>query len=75
MTQDNGIDRPSVWPCLSFRDAGAAIDFLVDAFGFVERARRTDDDTLNVEIGWPSGAGGIMIGAIDTALSRQLGSA
>ncbi|MEU0566021.1 VOC family protein [Nonomuraea sp. NPDC005983] len=26
MTQNNGIDRPSVWPCLSFRDAGAAID-------------------------------------------------
>jgi uncharacterized glyoxalase superfamily protein PhnB len=67
MAQNNSTDRPSVWPCLSFRDAEAAIDFFVDAFGFVERARRTEDDTLQAEIGWPSGAGGIMIGAVDAA--------
>ena len=67
MTQNNSTDRPSVWPCLSFRDGEAAIDFLVEAFGFVERASHTEDDTLQAEIGWPSGAGGIMIGAVGAA--------
>lgn len=67
MTQNRSTDRPSVWPCLSLRDAEAAIDFFVDGFGFVERARRTDDGVLQAVIGWPSGAGGIMIGSVEAA--------
>ncbi|WP_067478820.1 VOC family protein [Actinomadura hibisca] len=67
MTQNNGVDRPSVWPCLSFHDAEISIKFLVDAFGFVERFRHAEDDALHVELGWPSGAGGVMIGALAAA--------
>ncbi|WP_187368090.1 VOC family protein [Nonomuraea terrae] len=59
-------DRPSVWPCLSYRDARAAIRFLVDAFGFVERACYTAGDAVaHAELAWPSGAGGIMLGSAD----------
>lgn len=55
MTRNNSTDRPSVWPCLPFRDATAAMDFLVGVFGCVEWARRTEDDTLRAGIGWPQG--------------------
>ena len=56
---------PSVWPILSYRDARAAIAFLVQAFGFEERAvhARDDDPTVveHAELRWPLG-GGIMLG-------------
>ena len=54
-----------VWPCLSYRDARAAIAFLVDAFGFEERAvyAREDDPAVveHAELRWPLG-GGVMFG-------------
>lgn len=56
---------PTVWPVLSYRDAIAAKKFLVDAFGFEERACYTREDDPNVvehaELRWPLG-GGVMFG-------------
>jgi uncharacterized glyoxalase superfamily protein PhnB len=56
---------PSVWPILSYRDARAAIAFLVEAFGFEERAVYARDDDPSViehsELRWPPG-GGVMLG-------------
>ena len=55
----------AVWPVLSYRDARAALEFLVKAFGFEERAcyAREDDPTIveHAEMRWPLG-GGIMFG-------------
>ncbi|QNG18104.1 glyoxalase [Rhodococcus triatomae] len=53
----------TIWPCLTYRDARAAIRFLVDAFGFTERAVYGEGDRVDhAELGWPSG-GGIMLGS------------
>jgi uncharacterized glyoxalase superfamily protein PhnB len=57
--------RTAVWPSLTYRDANAAITFLVDAFGFEEVAvYRSDDKTTvdHAELRWPEG-GGIMLGS------------
>jgi uncharacterized glyoxalase superfamily protein PhnB len=55
----------NVWPVLAYRDARAAISFLVDAFGFEERAvhaRADDPDVIeHAELRWPRG-GGVMFG-------------
>jgi uncharacterized glyoxalase superfamily protein PhnB len=55
----------SVWPVLTYRDARAAIAFLVEAFGFEERAAYASDDDPGVvqhaELRWPRG-GGVMFG-------------
>lgn len=57
---------PTVWICLSYNDAPAAIRFLVDAFGFVERAVYTDANDPQIvehaELRWPEG-GGVMLGS------------
>ncbi len=57
---------PTVWPILSYRDARAASAFLVEAFGFEERAVYSRDDDPSVvehaELRWPLG-GGIMFGS------------
>ncbi|MBY8862567.1 VOC family protein [Nocardia sp. CA2R105] len=53
-----------VWPCLTYRDAPAAIEFLCRAFGFVERARYGEGDVVqHAELGGPGG-GGIMLGSV-----------
>jgi uncharacterized glyoxalase superfamily protein PhnB len=56
---------PTVWPCFAYRDARAAIAFLVEAFGFEERAVYTRNGNASVvehaELRWPLG-GGIMLG-------------
>ena len=59
-------DLTAVWPIFAFNDARAAITFLVDAFGFEERAvyAREDDPSIveHGELRWPLG-GGIMFGS------------
>jgi uncharacterized glyoxalase superfamily protein PhnB len=58
--------RTAVWPSLCYRDANAAIAFLVAAFGFAETAvYRTEDGTIveHAELRWPEG-GGIMLGSV-----------
>jgi uncharacterized glyoxalase superfamily protein PhnB len=58
--------QPTVWPCLSYRDARAAIAFLRDAFGFEETAtypRESDPSIIeHAEMRWPLG-GGVMFGS------------
>ena len=54
----------TVWPTLTYRDARAAIRFLVDAFGFEEIVSYpgADESTVShAELRWPAG-GGVMLG-------------
>ncbi len=57
---------PTVWPILTFRNARAAADFLVKAFGFEVRGiyGREDDPSIveHGELRWPLG-GGVMFGS------------
>lgn len=55
---------PGVWPCLLYRDAPAALAFLVDALGFVQTARHDSDTGVvaHAELRWPEG-GGVMLGS------------
>ncbi len=59
-------DLTAVWPILAFRDARAASRFLVEAFGFEERAVYARDEDPSIvehgELRWPLG-GGIMFGS------------
>lgn len=55
----------TVWPTLRYRDARAAIRFLVDAFGFEEVASypgSDDSQVAHAELRWPAG-GGVMLGS------------
>ena len=55
-----------VWPTLRYRDAPAAIRFLVDTFGFEEVAVYSSDDgsvVEHAELRWPRG-GGVMLGSV-----------
>ena len=58
----------TVWPCLNYRDARGAIDFLVHAFGFVSSATYASEGDESVvehaELLWPEG-GGVMLGSAD----------
>ena len=55
----------TVWACLNYEDAHAAIKHLVDVFGFVSTATHTDPDddevVVHAELRWPEG-GGVMLG-------------
>ena len=55
---------PTVWHSLSYRDAPAAIEFLVAAFGFVAKSVYKDEDDptriMHAQLSWPPG-GGIML--------------
>ena len=53
-----------VWPTLRYRDARAAIGFLVDAFGFEETAVYGEAElVVHAELRWPTG-GGVMLGSV-----------
>lgn len=57
-------DTTYVWPTFRYRDARAAIRFLVDAFGFEPTAVMPEDPAEPVdhaELRWPPG-GGVMLG-------------
>ena len=57
--------RTTVWPTLVYRDARAAIRFLVDAFGFEVTALdppEGDEPVQHAEVRWPEG-GGVMLGS------------
>jgi uncharacterized glyoxalase superfamily protein PhnB len=57
---------PTVWITLRYDDALGAIRFLVDTFGFEERAVYTDEQEPSLvhhaELRWPEG-GGVMLGS------------
>ncbi|MPY95671.1 MAG: glyoxalase [Acidimicrobiia bacterium] len=70
--------EPAIWPCLSYKDAPAAIEFLTTAFGFESRATYTaqGDPTVveHAELRWPLG-GGVMLGTTskdDSPFGRRL---
>ena len=53
---------PHVWPAFRARDARALINFLVEAFGFVENVAYEEDGVIgHAQIDWPEG-GGVMLG-------------
>lgn len=57
--------NPVVWPTLTYRDAPAAIRFLVDAFGFEEvvvHPGEREGEVAHAELRWPGG-GGLMLGS------------
>jgi uncharacterized glyoxalase superfamily protein PhnB len=58
------MTRPKmIWPCINYRDAPAAIEFLAVAFGFVVNAvHRMGDHVEHAELLFPEG-GGIMLGS------------
>ena len=54
-----------LWPGLRYRDAPAAIRFLVEAFGFEEVAAYPGEEPgtiAHAELRWPGG-GGVMLGS------------
>lgn len=80
MTNTTNTTRTALWPCLSFRDARAMVDFLVNAFGFQRTAlyAREGDPSIveHGELRWPLG-GGLMFGSAekdDSPFSRPPGT-
>jgi uncharacterized glyoxalase superfamily protein PhnB len=68
---------PTVWPTLRAADARALIDFLVEAFGFVENVAYEEDGVIHhAQLDWPEG-GGIMLGQDrpGTSWARRPGTA
>jgi uncharacterized glyoxalase superfamily protein PhnB len=57
------LPSKTVWPCLNYDDAHAAITFLVAAFGFDQAAIHDDEQgrVAHAELRWPEG-GAIMLG-------------
>jgi uncharacterized glyoxalase superfamily protein PhnB len=66
---------PGVWPTLSYRDAEAAVGYLVDVVGFTIAVvhRSADRPVAHAELRWPDG-GGIMFGS-DQGEQRWSGAA
>lgn len=63
-----------LWVTLTYRNAPAAIDFLVRAFGFEERARYAGESPgtiVHAELRWPGG-GGVMLGSADAESAVQV---
>ena len=56
-------DSPNIFPALRYRDARAAIDFLVAAFGFEATEVFEDDDGRVVHAELHLGPGAIMLGS------------
>ena len=55
----------TIWPCLNYRDAHAAIDFLTSAFGFVKTLvvdGGPERPVAHAELRFPEG-GGVMLGS------------
>ncbi|WP_425334522.1 VOC family protein [Prescottella agglutinans] len=53
-----------MWPALRYANARAAIVFLVEAFGFEEKAVYGEGDRVDhAELAWPAG-GGVMLGSV-----------
>jgi len=64
MTNTDNRTSTLVWPCLRYRDAPAAIRFLVEAFGFEEAAVHPGETAGYIdhaELRWPGG-GAVMLG-------------
>jgi uncharacterized glyoxalase superfamily protein PhnB len=65
MNENN--NQATVWPCLRYADAPAAIEFLKKAFGFEDTLVVPSDDgedVVHAELRWPLG-GGVMLGTTE----------
>lgn len=59
-------NTPGTWPCFTYRDAPAAVRFLVDVLGFRQTAYYDKDGVVeHCELRWPEG-GGVMLGSART---------
>jgi uncharacterized glyoxalase superfamily protein PhnB len=57
------MSETMIWPSVRYSDAHAAIQFLIDAFGFERVAvYETGDRVDHAELRWPAG-GGVMLGS------------
>ncbi|MGL5851451.1 MAG: VOC family protein [Phycicoccus sp.] len=66
---------PQLWLTFRARDARALIRFLVDAFGFEEKAVYGEGDRVDhAELWWPAG-GGVMLGSVRDAADGEPGVA
>ena len=69
-------DRPpTIWPSVPYPDPQAAIDFLVQTFGFEPTALIPGDQPGSydeIELRWPYGSGGIIIRAWDRSAPNWL---
>lgn len=71
---------PAAWPCLTYRDARAAIRFLVEGLGLTERVVYGEGDRVDhAELTWTAGdtVGGVMLGSPrgeHDATTQRLGS-
>lgn len=63
MPQVSPATRPVIYPCLSYRDASAAIEWLAKAFGFVKRAVHSEPDGTIAHAEMSFGDGVIMLGS------------
>lgn len=63
MPQVSPATRPVIYPCLSYRDAPAAIEWLAKAFGFVKRAVHSEPDGTIAHAEMSFGDGVIMLGS------------
>lgn len=62
---DPTVER-TVWPCLTYADAPAAIEFLTSALGFVPKVvvpGGAHREVAHAELRWPEG-GGVMVGSV-----------
>jgi uncharacterized glyoxalase superfamily protein PhnB len=67
MNPSDVTTRTVIWPTLLYSDAPGAIRFLVEAFGFEERAVHPGEGEgviAHAELRWPGG-GGVMLGTHD----------
>jgi uncharacterized glyoxalase superfamily protein PhnB len=59
--------RPNIFPAVRYRDAGAALDWLKQAFGFDEKAVYRDDEGRIVHAELRLADGVVMLGQYDEA--------
>jgi len=75
MSETRSSTPPTVWTCLRYDDAPAAIRFLVDAFGFEEALvvpGEGDRAVGHAELVWPLG-GGVMLGSASATVGLDAG--
>lgn len=64
MSADQLVDRSSVIPCLRYRDAVAAIEWLCDNFGFTKQLVVPNEDGTIAHAQLSLGRGMIMLGSV-----------
>ena len=63
VTGEARVTAPNIYPCLSYRDAKAAINWLCDAFGFEQRMVHPGEDRAVAHAELSLGPGIVMLGS------------